>query len=130
MKRIHIILFILIIASIGLLVSASDEVSTYGSFDEARISGDRMKITGTLVKNKPIVYDPLNDANYFSFYLKDNNGVIEQVVMYRAKPQDFELSEQLVLTGKFKEGSFYASDMLMKCPSKYVDQEAYLRKEK
>ncbi len=130
MKRIHIILLILIVVSIGMLIYASDEVSTYGSFAEAKASGDAMKITGTLVKNKPIVYDPLKDPNYFSFYLKDNEDNVNKVIMYRAKPQDFELTEQVVLTGKFKEDGFYASEMLMKCPSKYKDEELYIRKDK
>lgn len=132
MKRIHIVLLVLIGGAIALLISASDEVSTYGSFAEAIKSGERMKITGTLVKNKPIVYDPIEDPNYFSFYLKDNAAMVRKVVMFREKPQDFELSEQVVLTGSYKEkkDAFLATDMLMKCPSKYKDEEVYLREEK
>ena len=37
------------------------------------------------------------------------------------KPQDFERSEQIVLIGKVQGDEFHASDILMKCPSKYND---------
>jgi len=40
-----------------------------------------------------------------------------------AKPQDFERSEQIVLTGKMKGDEFLASKILMKCPSKYVNNK-------
>lgn len=127
MKRIHVVLLVLVAVSIGLLIYASDEVSTYGTFAQAKISGDKMKISGTLVKNKPIIYDPLEDPNYFSFYLKDAEEQEDKVIMHSEKPHDFELSEQVVLTGYYKDGEFIATDMLMKCPSKYKDEELYIR---
>ena len=40
-----------------------------------------------------------------------------------AKPQDFEKSESIVLTGSIKGDTFVATEMLMKCPSKYVEDE-------
>jgi cytochrome c-type biogenesis protein CcmE len=43
------------------------------------------------------------------------------------KPQDFERSEQIVLTGKMRGEDFVASDMLMKCPSKYKDEETFVK---
>jgi cytochrome c-type biogenesis protein CcmE len=46
-----------------------------------------------------------------------------------SKPQDFERSEQIVLTGKMKGDEFVATDILMKCPSKYKDEEIYLKSE-
>ena len=55
--------------------------------------------------------------------MKDNEGKEEKVVLRKAKPQDFERSEQIVLTGKVEKGQFIATDMLMKCPSKYKDEE-------
>lgn len=61
--------------------------------------------------------------------MKDNEGREEKVILLKPKPQDFELSEQLVLTGTMKDDTFIASDMLMKCPSKYNDEEIYIRSE-
>ena len=50
-------------------------------------------------------------------------GGENKVIFKGAQPQDFRRSEQLVLTGKMKDGVFYASNILMKCPSKYVNNE-------
>lgn len=49
------------------------------------------------------------------------------MVLAKAKPQDFERSEQIVVTGSMKDNQFYADEILMKCPSKYKE-EITLRK--
>ena len=49
-----------------------------------------------------------------------------KVIFLGSKPQDFERSEQIVLTGKMKGDEFLASKILMKCPSKYVEDEMQL----
>ncbi len=130
MKKIHIVGILLIAVSIGLLMSLSGEVATYGNFDQARISGERVKIAGELMKDKEMKYEPEVDPNYFSFYIKDTNEEEAKVVLLAARPQDFELSEQIVLTGKMKGEEFIATEMLMKCPSKYKDEEIYIKSEK
>ena len=72
-----------------------------------------------LQKEKEMVYNPIQDANYFSFYVKDQQGEECKVIYAGTKPQDFEKSEQIVLIGKMKSDEFHASKILMKCPSKY-----------
>ena len=126
MKRIHFIIIGLIILGIGLLISASGDLSTYSSFNDADKTFQKVKIVGTLSKDKEIYYEPTKDPNYFSFYLADANGREEKIIYLKAKPTDFEQSEQIVLTGKMKNGNFYATDMLLKCPSKYKDEELKL----
>jgi cytochrome c-type biogenesis protein CcmE len=74
---------------------------------------------GKLQKEKEMVYNPIQDANYFSFYVKDQQGEECKVIYAGTKPQDFEKSEQIVLIGKMKADEFHASKILMKCPSKY-----------
>ena len=39
------------------------------------------------------------------------------------------MSEQIVVTGKMGADSFVATDVLLKCPSKYKDEEVYMKKE-
>ncbi|RZJ76982.1 MAG: cytochrome c maturation protein CcmE, partial [Flavobacterium sp.] len=46
---------------------------------------------------------------------------VKKVVLNGTKPQDFERSEKLVLIGQMNNDTFYASKILMKCPSKYND---------
>ncbi|WP_235295715.1 cytochrome c maturation protein CcmE domain-containing protein [Portibacter marinus] len=126
MKKAYIIGIIMIIAGIGFLISSASDVSTYANFKEAK-GNSTVKIAGFLVKNKPIVYDPNVDANLMTFFMEDKDGEIMKVTYHDSKPQDFEMSESLVVTGKIREGEFVASDILLKCPSKYKDQEFMLR---
>ena len=127
MKKIHIVGILMIIAAIVMISTASDDLSTYANFETARHSNDLVKIAGVLSKDKEMQYDPAIDPNYFSFFVKDDKGEERKVVLYGSKPQDFELSEQIVITGKMKGEEFIASDMLLKCPSKYKDEEIYIK---
>ncbi len=123
----QILLILIIVTSIGVLIYASRDLSTYGNFKIAKDNGIKTKVVGVLAKEKPMEYNPEKDPNYFSFYITDNQGEVEKVVLRAAKPQDFEMSEQIVITGSFKNGNFEASDLLMKCPSKYKDEEIYIK---
>jgi cytochrome c-type biogenesis protein CcmE len=105
----------------------SDDMSSYSNFSKAEKSSQKVKLIGELVKDKEITYNPENDANYFSFYLNDDDGRMEKVVYIGPKPQDFEMSEKVVVTGKMGDDSFVASEILLKCPSKYKDEEIALR---
>lgn len=129
MKRIHIISIVLIAGAIALLMMASDDLSTYGTFDEARNANNKVKIAGQLAKDKEMYYNPEENPNYFSFFLTDQTGEEQKVVLLGAKPTDFEMSEQVVVTGEWKDENFVASTILLKCPSKYKDEEIYLKEE-
>ncbi|MEM1319600.1 MAG: cytochrome c maturation protein CcmE [Bacteroidota bacterium] len=127
MKKIHLIAVAVIAISIALLMSLSGEMSTYSTFREAMAAGGKVKIAGILSKDKEMIYDPIKDANSFSFYITDSEGEERRVRLLQAKPQDFELSEQIVLTGEMHNDEFIATDVLLKCPSKYKDEEIYLK---
>ena len=72
------------------------------------------------MKNKKdFIYNPEVNANLFGFYLVDNEGLEKKVLYNGSKPQDFERSEQIVVVGKMDGDEFHASQILMKCPSKY-----------
>ncbi|MEY2904665.1 MAG: hypothetical protein RJA52_681 [Bacteroidota bacterium] len=129
MKKIHIIAILMILGAIVLLTNAAGDMSTYANFKDAEKNGLRVKVAGTLSKDKEMEYKPEVDPNYFSFYIKDAEGEERKVVLLGAKPQDFELSEQIVLTGSMKGDTFIATEMLLKCPSKYKDEEIYIRTE-
>ena len=129
MTKIYWIAGALILVGIGLLIGAAGDMSTYSTFGEAARTGDKVKVVGKLAKEKEMYYDPIEDPNYFSFYVADNEGEVRKVVLRGAKPQDFELSEQIVVTGQMEGQDFLASELLMKCPSKYKDEEVFLRSE-
>lgn len=119
----------MVFAAIVIIASATRDVSTYGDFDTASVSGDRLKIVGKLAKEKPMVYDAENTPNEFEFYLTDQKGQERKVLLKKPKPQDFERSEQIVLTGKIDGDVFVADEILMKCPSKYKNEEISIKSE-
>ena len=126
MKKLHFIVIGLIGVGIAIMIGAMNDVSTYATFAEAESSGRTVKIVGELAKDQEMHYDPVVDPNYFSFFIEDRDGEARKVVLKAEKPQDFERSEQVVVTGKMRDGEFIASDILMKCPSKYKDEEIYI----
>ncbi|HND89699.1 MAG TPA: cytochrome c maturation protein CcmE [Saprospiraceae bacterium] len=127
MKRTHLLAIGIIAIAIGIIISASKDVTTYADFAQASKSGDKVKLVGQLVKDHPVEYNPEKDPNFLAFYLKDESGQVRRVELKASKPQDFERSESIVLTGQMQGDVFAASDMLLKCPSKYKDQEVYVR---
>jgi cytochrome c-type biogenesis protein CcmE len=129
MKKIHIIAILMIAAGIVLFTTAAEDMSTYSTFEQAALHGKKVKIAGQLSKDKEMYYKPEENPNYFSFYIKDAQGEERKIILLSEKPQDFELSEQIVLTGKMKGEDFVATEMLMKCPSKYKDEEIYIKTE-
>lgn len=123
MKKSSIAGIIIIALAIGIIISTYADSSTYGSFTDAKGTESELHVVGQLNKEKELFYNPQQDANYFAFYMKDNKGLECKVVFSGSKPQDFERSEQIVLTGKMVGNEFHASKILMKCPSKYTKDE-------
>jgi cytochrome c-type biogenesis protein CcmE len=123
MKKTHIIGIIIIALAIGMIASSLVSTSSYASFNESSKSpGSEFHVVGKLDKSKEMVYDHIQDANLFTFYMIDNLGTERKVFLHENKPQDFERSEQVVVIGKSKgTDEFDANKILMKCPSKYND---------
>ena len=117
----------MVAVAIGLFITAAEDMSTYSTFKEASANGQKVTISGQLAKNQEMYYNPEEDPNYFTFYLSDDDGEVRKVILLSEKPQEFERSESLVLTGKMKGEEFVATEMLMKCPSKYQDEEILVK---
>lgn len=124
MKRTHIIALVVIAVAMAALVSSLGSSATYADLDEAFAHpGREYHVVGVLDKSKPIVYEPTRDASLTEFTMVDLKGRTCTVKLAKAKPQDLERSERLVLIGKTTgSGTFEAKDMLMKCPSKYTEE--------
>ncbi len=119
MKKSSIFGLVIIAIAIAVIISVYSSASTYGNFEQAKNADSELQVKGRLNKDKELHYDATQNANYFSFYMKDGNGEECKVVFAGTKPQDFERSEDIVLTGKMQGKEFHASKILMKCPSKY-----------
>ena len=120
-KIMPVLILALMAAGVIMLISA------YSTFSQVKRSGDTAKVVGVLAKDKPMYYNAEENPNLFRFYMTDQQGEVHEVTLQAAKPQDFELSEQVVATGSFVGDEFVASSILMKCPSKYKNEEVLVR---
>ncbi len=111
---------IVVFLAIMIYLFTQTNVSYEQNFETVMQSGKTVRATGTWVKERNYEVDKAN--NIFSFYMKDNNGDIMKVVYHGTIPNNFESSTSIVVTGKYHNGNFQATDILTKCPSKYQDQ--------
>jgi cytochrome c-type biogenesis protein CcmE len=123
MKRRYIIGTVLIV--IFLVIAIFSLVKTdieYADFTKAKEKGGRkVQVKGQWVREKASEYQA--DKNEFRFFMKDEKGEEVLVVFKGAKPNNFEVASHVIATGKFEEKTFYASEILTKCPSKYEGQK-------
>ncbi|MBP6390658.1 MAG: cytochrome c maturation protein CcmE [Flavobacteriales bacterium] len=124
MKRTHIIAIALIAVAIAALIGSLSDSSTYADLNEALANpGREYHVVGVLDRSQEIIYEPSQNASLTQFTMQDLEGRSCRVKLAKAKPQDFERSERIVLIGEASaDGEFHARDMLMKCPSKYNEQ--------
>jgi cytochrome c-type biogenesis protein CcmE len=122
-----IIASVIIIAA--LIFGAISFVETnveYADFHTAVTSGKKVQVKGEWMRDTTTMYDA--NRNQFVFFLKDDNGLMERVVYDGARPNNFELATAVVVKGRFEQGSFHASDILTKCPSKYEADNETVKK--
>ncbi|MCT4623555.1 MAG: cytochrome c maturation protein CcmE [Schleiferiaceae bacterium] len=123
MKKSHIAIIVVIALSVAWLISriGANDFSTYQSFTGAEKNmGQQVKVIGSLDLNEEISFDP--NTIMLSFTCVDKDGRSSKVYLNKTKPQDFERSEEITLTGIATDTAFIASEILMKCPSKYNEQ--------
>ena len=108
----------------SLTVMLGNSFSRYENFESSYAKqGKEFTVVGYLNKEKGVEYNPTIDPNKFSMYVLDDQKVERKVVVKKAVPRDIEKSEKIVITGKMNGDVFEASDILLKCPSKYKNRE-------
>ncbi len=111
------------------LLSYSTDFSTYDTVVSAKAKqGKFVHLIARLDKSQPVEYDAIKNPNYLSFYAVDSLGSQTKVVFRNSKPADLEKSERIVMKGKMTADYFDCSSILLKCPSKYKDDEKELQK--
>jgi cytochrome c-type biogenesis protein CcmE len=124
MKKTHIAALIFVVIAIAAVITTVYDADTYSDFAQARqYPGRQFHIIGDLVQDMPIEEKIENNVLIFSFFLKDRNGDQEKVLYLGGRPQDFEKLDQVVMIGRFENDAFLASQLLLKCPSKYNADE-------
>src|SRR5687768_14850571 len=91
MKKTHIILLVLIAASIAVLISFMGNVTTYETVASARQKeGKFVNLIARLDMKQPIEYDPVKNPNYLSFTATDTLNQTIKVIYHNTKPTDME----------------------------------------
>ena len=128
MKTSHIIGILGIAAAIVIIIVSLGNTSSYVTFETATENPEsEYHVVGVLAEDEDLYYNPEENPNYFSFHMVDRDGNKSKVEYYNAKPQDFERSEQIVIIGQMTNSAFRADKILMKCPSKYQEEEIQLK---
>ena len=130
MKKTHILIIVVNAAAIGILVSTAGDASTYVGFGEAyklAEAGNKkdIHVVGELTKDASgniLGIEPGLDKVSFSFVLVDESGKKQKVEYGEPMPQDFTKSEKVVVIGRYEGEVFKATKILLKCPSKYQEQ--------
>lgn len=130
MKKSHIFGIIVIAVAIMIIISSTGDASTYVNFDEAlalREQGDdrQVHVVGELKKVNGKVTGLMESADKRSFYfmMVDKNNNEQKVFHPNPIPNDLLRSEDVVIVGYYKKDTFIAKDILLKCPSKYTEEE-------
>ena len=130
MKKSHILIIVVIAAAIGIIISTAGDASSYVTFDEAMqlsTAGNKkdIHVVGELKKDENghvIGIEEGADKVSFSFLMIDDKGMEQKVYYNQPMPADFQRSEKVVVIGSYKNDAFQASKILLKCPSKYQEE--------
>lgn len=131
MKKSYLFGIVIIAACVMIIIATAGDASTYVSFREAqKISADghqnKVHVVGHLKKTSDgeiIGIEPSEDKLSFSFIMVDEHNQEQKVYYKQPMPADFTRSEQVVVIGSYHNTTFVADQILMKCPSKYQEQE-------
>ncbi|MBV41926.1 MAG: cytochrome C biogenesis protein [Crocinitomicaceae bacterium] len=127
MKRSHIMSLLFIAILVGTFIATFTSTSRSVGFAEAaRTPGEECKVSGSLVREEPVLYDPIVDPTTTVFHMEDRDGQKCRIILEQAKPTGLENSESIDLYGSMIDGEFHATEMLMKCPSKYNESNHVL----
>lgn len=122
MKKFHVIGIIVIAVAMGVIISLVFTTDQYKTFKDAEVS-DKAKVTIIGEMDEEAKSKIKSGPKSFSFFMTDKNGDTRKVLVNEPMPTDFERAESITVTGKMEGDTFMASHVLMKCPSKYEDEQ-------
>lgn len=99
-------------------ISFNKTLTPYVSLADAKKTQSIVQVKGKRIDDGTI--DMVK--NLFIFTMEDDRGERIEVVYDGAKPGNFEQATEVVCIGQYKNGKFYAKELLVKCPSKYIEE--------
>lgn len=117
MKKAHIVGLVMILAFGALGISqVASNITTYKGFTEAMASERAVQVKGAVDKSS-VRFE--NDGRHFYFDIIDEEGQRMTVLYQKSVPGNFNQASHVVAKGVYGDGIFNASELLIKCPSKY-----------
>jgi len=99
-------------------ISFNKTLTPYVSINEAKSAGSVVQVKGQRLDTGRFDLE----TNEFVFTMKDEKGESIEVVYGGAKPGNFDQATEIVCIGQYKSGQFHAKELLVKCPSKYMEE--------
>jgi cytochrome c-type biogenesis protein CcmE len=134
MKKTHIFGIIIIAIAVMIIIITAGDASTYVTFSQAlkmASEGNHKKIhvVGQLKKDNEgniIGLKTSEDKLSVSFLMVDNDNLEQEIYYNEPMPPDLQKSEKVVVIGSYSDNIFIADKILLKCPSKYQEEEIKL----
>ena len=134
MKKTHIFGIIVIAIAVMIIIITAGDASTYVTFSQAlkmASEGNHKKIhvVGQLKKDNEgniIGIKTSEDKLSVSFLMVDNDNLEQEIYYNEPMPADLQKSEKVVVIGSYSDNIFVADKILLKCPSKYQEEEIKL----
>ncbi|HNY61461.1 MAG TPA: cytochrome c maturation protein CcmE [Caldisericia bacterium] len=111
------IIAIAVLSGVSIWFFLSSMTPFTSDFSEAK-SGKAYQVYGVL-DQKSLKQE--GNLNYFN--MVDEKGEVLPVILDGVLPQNFAGAQKGVAIGSFKDGSFHAEQLLVKCPSKYENKD-------
>ncbi len=101
-------------------ISFNKTLTPYVSIEQAKEMESVVQVKGKRLDNGKFDIS----KNVFVFVLTDEAGEKIEVIYDGPKPGNFEQATEVVCVGKYSQGKFHAKELLVKCPSKYMEESA------
>ena len=109
---------IIIVFIVWAFISFNKTLTPYVSIAQARELESTVQVKGIRIGDSR--YDV--GKNILSFTISDDKGDTLNVAYNGVKPGNFDQTRDIVCIGIYKNGKFKARELLVKCPSKYLEE--------
>ncbi|HUU45472.1 MAG TPA: cytochrome c maturation protein CcmE [Acidobacteriota bacterium] len=120
-KRYIIGIGIIVVCGVVAFSAFRGSLTPYVGFAEARQLDRPCQVMGAIDKEN-VRYD--GQAGILYFTIIDEEGATLPVAYRGVTPGNFDQATSVVCQGQYQQGAFTASQLLVKCPSKYQGLEA------
>ena len=114
--KLIIAVVLLAVATVVGVSSFKKTMTPYIGFAEARTASGLVQVNGKLADKNYVLKA---EEQFMRFNLKDEKGDVMPVEYRGVIPGNFDQAVSVVAIGKFSGDHFEATQLLVKCPSKY-----------